>query len=102
MYAELVCRSNYSFLKGASHPEELVRRAAELGLSALALCDDDGLYGAVKAHLEAKELGLKLLIDDAHLARAERARRGALRGERHRLLELELAHLGEPPRAPQG
>ncbi|MFZ5439190.1 MAG: error-prone DNA polymerase [Myxococcota bacterium] len=62
MYAELVCRSNYSFLTGASHPEELVRRAAELGLSALALADDDGLYGMVKAHLEAKAVGLKLLV----------------------------------------
>lgn len=62
MYAELVCRSNYSFLKGASHPEELVARAAELGLSALALTDDDGLYGVVKAHLEAKARGLKLLV----------------------------------------
>ncbi len=62
MYAELVCRSNYSFLTGASHPEELVCRAAELGLSALALCDDDGFYGLVKAHLEAKERQLKLLL----------------------------------------
>ncbi len=62
MYAELFTRSNYSFLKGASHPEELVCRAAELGLSALAICDDDGLYGLVKAHLEAKEKNLKLLI----------------------------------------
>lgn len=62
MYAELFCRSNYSFLTGASHPEELVARAAELGLSALALTDDDGLYGVVKAHLEAKARGLKLLV----------------------------------------
>ena len=62
MYAELFTRSNYSFLRGASHPEELVCRAAELGLSALAICDDDGLYGLVKAHLEARERGLKLLI----------------------------------------
>lgn len=62
MYAELVSRSNYSFLKGASHPEELVARAAELGLSALALTDDDGLYGAVKAHLEAKARGLQFLL----------------------------------------
>ncbi|MCC6336398.1 MAG: error-prone DNA polymerase [Myxococcales bacterium] len=62
MYAELVCRSNYSFLKGASHPEELVARAADLGLAALALTDDDGLYGVVKAHLEAKEKKLKLLV----------------------------------------
>jgi error-prone DNA polymerase len=62
MYSELVCRSNYSFLTGASHPEELVVRAAELGLSALALADDDGLYGVVKAHLEAKARGIKLLV----------------------------------------
>lgn len=62
MFAELVCRSNYSFLTGASHPEELVARAAELGLAALALTDDDGLYGLVKAHLEAKARGLKLLV----------------------------------------
>ncbi len=62
MYSELFCRSNYSFLTGASHPEELVARAAELGLSALALTDDDGLYGVVKAHLEAKARGLTLLV----------------------------------------
>jgi error-prone DNA polymerase len=62
VYAELVSRSNYSFLRGASHPEELVVRAAELGLSALAIADDDGLYGLVKAHLEAKARGLKLLL----------------------------------------
>jgi error-prone DNA polymerase len=62
MYSELVCRSNYSFLTGASHPEELVARAAELGLSAIALTDDDGLYGVVKAHLEAKVRGIKLLV----------------------------------------
>lgn len=62
MYAELVCRSNFSFLEGASHPEELVARAAELGLSALALVDQDGLYGVVKAHLQARALGLQLLV----------------------------------------
>ncbi|MFT3707347.1 MAG: error-prone DNA polymerase [Archangium sp.] len=62
MYAELVCRSNYSFLRGASHPEELVARAAELGLSGLAITDQDGFYGLVKAHLEAKQRGLKLVI----------------------------------------
>lgn len=62
MYAELVCRSNYSFLRGASHPEELVSSAAALGLSALAITDDDGLYGLVKAHLEAKQHQLKLVL----------------------------------------
>lgn len=62
MYAELVCRSNYAFLRGASHPEELVATAAALGLHALALTDDDGLYGLVKAHLEAKQQKLKLVL----------------------------------------
>jgi error-prone DNA polymerase len=62
VYAELVCRSNFSFLRGASHPEELVATAARLGLQALALTDGDGLYGVVKAHLAAKEHGLKLIL----------------------------------------
>jgi len=62
MFAELVCRSNFSFLRGASHPEELVFAASRAGLSALALTDQDGLHGAVKAHLAAKSLGLKLIL----------------------------------------
>ena len=61
-YAELHCRTNYSFLEGASHPDELVQRAAELGLDALAITDRNSLAGVVRAHLAAKEAGLKLLI----------------------------------------
>ncbi|MCU0663158.1 MAG: error-prone DNA polymerase [Myxococcota bacterium] len=61
-YAPLWVKSNFSFLEGASHPEELVEEAHRLGLSALALTDRDGVYGAVRAHLKAKELGLKLLV----------------------------------------
>ena len=61
-YAELHCLSNFSFLRGASHPEELVARAAELGYSALALTDRNSLAGVVRAHLAAKEHGLHLLI----------------------------------------
>ncbi|HET6411484.1 MAG TPA: error-prone DNA polymerase [Anaeromyxobacter sp.] len=61
-YAELRCKSCFSFLEGASHPEELVRRAAELGLSALALTDVNGLYGMVRAHAEARRLGLPLVV----------------------------------------
>ena len=53
-YAELHCRSNFSFLEGASHPEELIERALELGLEALALTDRDGLYGAVRFAKAAK------------------------------------------------
>ena len=61
-YAELRCRSCCSFLVGASQPEELVARAQELGLSALALTDVNGLYGVVKAHAEAKRRGLALVV----------------------------------------
>ncbi len=61
-YAELRCKSCFSFLEGASHPEELVRTAAELGLSALALADVNGLYGVVKAYAEARRLGFPLLV----------------------------------------
>ena len=61
-YAELRCHSCFSFLEGASHPEELVARAAELGLSALALTDVNGLYGIVRAHGEARRRGLPLLV----------------------------------------
>ncbi|HEU4382244.1 MAG TPA: DNA polymerase III subunit alpha [Anaeromyxobacteraceae bacterium] len=61
-YAELRCKSNFSFLAGASHPEELVDRAAELGLSALAVADRDGLYGVVRAHAQARRRGLPLVV----------------------------------------
>ena len=61
-YAELHCLTNYSFLEGASHPDELVCRAAELGLSALAITDRNSLAGVVKAHLAAQGTSLKLLI----------------------------------------
>jgi len=61
-YAELRCKSNFSFLEGASHPEELVDRAADLGLEALALTDRNGLYGAVRAHARARKRGLPLIV----------------------------------------
>jgi len=61
-YAELHCLSNFTFLRGASHPEELVARAHALGYSALALTDECSLAGVVRAHLAAKDLGLRLLV----------------------------------------
>jgi error-prone DNA polymerase len=61
-YAELHCRSNFSFLTGASSPAELVRRAKELGYSALAITDECSLAGVVRAHDEAKDCGLPLII----------------------------------------
>jgi len=57
-YAELHCHSNFSFLDGASHPEELVEEAAQLGLEALALTDHDGFYGVVRFAEAAREVGM--------------------------------------------
>ncbi len=61
-YAELHALTNFSFLKGASHPEELVVRATELGYAALAITDECSLAGVVRAHAEAKNSGLQLII----------------------------------------
>ncbi|MEJ7594531.1 MAG: PHP domain-containing protein [Planctomycetaceae bacterium] len=61
-YAELHCRTNYSFLEGASHADELAARAVELGLKAIAVTDRNSLAGVVRAHVAAKEAGVKLLI----------------------------------------
>ena len=61
-YAELHCSSNFSFLRGASHAEELVQRACGLGYTALAITDECSMAGVVRAHVEAKEAGLHLII----------------------------------------
>ena len=61
-YAPLWCRSNFSFLEGASHPDELVEQAYALGIEALALTDRDGVHGMVRAHVKAKELGVRLIV----------------------------------------
>ncbi len=61
-FAELHCLSNYSFLRGASHPEELVEQAHALGYSAIALTDECTYAGLVKAHMAAKACGIKLIV----------------------------------------
>ena len=61
-YAELHCRTNFSFLEGASHADELAARAGELGYRALAVTDRNSLAGVVRAHVAAKEAGVKLLV----------------------------------------
>src|SRR5919112_6635753 len=58
-YAELHCHSSYSFLDGASLPEELAFRAAELGYEALALTDHDGVYGSLEFAHAAKLVGVR-------------------------------------------
>ncbi len=61
VYAELQVTSNFSFLRGASHPEELVERARDLGLAGLALTDRNSFAGLVRGHVKARELGLRFL-----------------------------------------
>ncbi|MEG0002257.1 error-prone DNA polymerase [Comamonas sp.] len=61
-YAELRCISNFTFLRGASQPEELVARAKALGYSAIALTDECSLAGVVRAHVAAKAHGMALLL----------------------------------------
>ena len=61
-YADLHVTSNFSFLRGASHPEELVARAAALGHEAVAITDVNSLAGIVRAHIAAKETGLRLIV----------------------------------------
>jgi error-prone DNA polymerase len=61
-YVELHCKTNYSFLEGASHPDELVAAAARFGYGGMAVTDRNSLAGAVRAHVAAKEAGLKLVI----------------------------------------
>ncbi|HEX4360909.1 MAG TPA: error-prone DNA polymerase [Pseudonocardia sp.] len=61
-YAELHCHSNFSFLDGASHPEELAEQAARLGLEAIALTDHDGMYGVVRFAEAAAQLGVRTVF----------------------------------------
>ncbi|MDX1404320.1 MAG: error-prone DNA polymerase, partial [Woeseiaceae bacterium] len=61
-YAELHALSNFTFLRGASHPDELVETAAELAYEALAITDECTVSGIVRAHVAAKDCGLKKLI----------------------------------------
>ncbi len=72
MFAELHCLSNFSFLRGASHPEELVAEAAAQGYAGLAITDECSVSGAVRAHLAARSEGLKLVIGaEFHLDEGE-------------------------------
>jgi error-prone DNA polymerase len=61
-YAELHCLSNFTFLRGASHPEELIERAAELEYAGLALTDECSVAGVVRAHTAARKLPIKLVV----------------------------------------
>lgn len=62
LYADLHVTTNFTFLTGASHPEELVQRAANLGHAAAAITDANTLAGIVRAHVAAKEIGIPLAV----------------------------------------
>ena len=61
-FAELLGRTSFSFLEGASKPDEIVRTSKERGIEAIGICDRDGLYGLARAHAEARRVGQKLLV----------------------------------------
>ncbi|MAC19611.1 MAG: error-prone DNA polymerase [Phycisphaerae bacterium] len=61
VFVDLVVASNYSFLRGASQPEELVREAAKIGAEAIAITDRHSVAGVVRAHVTAKEVGIRLV-----------------------------------------
>jgi error-prone DNA polymerase len=89
-FIELLARSAFSFLRGASLPEEMVGRAKELELPALALCDRDGLYGSVRAHVAAKELGQRVIVGAELGVDADVARRGSWRSPKRAKAAPEL------------
>ena len=107
-YAELHCHSNFSFLDGASHPEELAAEAVRLGLEALAICDHNGFYGVVRFAEAAGALGLPTIFG-AELTLAPQAPPVAKPGRRRRkdpertgLPDPEGVHLLVLARDPRG
>ena len=112
-YAELHCHSNFSFLDGASHPEELAEEAARLGLAALAITDHDGFYGVVRFAEAARPLALPTVFG-AELTLGARDtpirpsngqgdQRGAARGGERRAAHVDRApgRRGARSRAPR-
>ena len=93
-YAELHCHSNFSFLDGASHPEELAEEAARLGLEALAITDHDGFYGVVRFAEAARAVGLPTVFG-AELSLA-------LTKPQNGMADPEGTHLVVLARDPQG
>ena len=62
LYTPLWCKSNFSYLEGASHPEELIEKAKAFGIESIAITDRDGIYGIVKAHAKAREVDVHLIV----------------------------------------
>ena len=98
-YAELHCRSNFSFLTGASHPQELVQRAHALGYTALALTDECSLAGVVRAHAEARRVGLHLIVGAEMRLSAQESSKTSPAQEAARASERAPLQ-ADPPQAP--
>src|SRR6516162_5711310 len=88
LYAELHCHSNFSFLDGASHPEELAEEAARLGLEALALTDHDGFYGVVRFAEAARAVELPTVFGTELTLGVTTPQNGQADPEGHHLLVL--------------
>src|SRR5258708_24482259 len=97
MYVELHSRSAFSFLEGASNPEELIALCANLGMPAMALLDRDGVYGSPRFHLAAKKADIKAHIwgDVTCAAFSPRRHPGCV------LAGLPPPRAGQRPRPPQ-
>ncbi|WP_250030455.1 error-prone DNA polymerase [Paractinoplanes maris] len=93
-YAELHCHSNFSFLDGASHPEELAEEAARLGLNGLAVTDHDGFYGVVRFSQAARELGLPTIFGAELSLDLSKPQNGEADPEGRHLLALAHGHEG--------
>src|SRR4051812_12366874 len=93
-YAELHCHTNFSFLDGASHPEELAEEAARLGLNGLAVTDHDGFYGVVRFSQAARELGLPTIFGAELSLGLTKPQNGEPDPEGSHLLALAHGHEG--------
>ncbi|GIE84898.1 error-prone DNA polymerase [Actinoplanes regularis] len=93
-YAELHCHTNFSFLDGASHPEELAEEAARLGLTGLAVTDHDGFYGVVRFSQAARELNLRTIFGAELSLGLTRPQNGEPDPEGTHLLALAHGHEG--------
>ena len=104
-FAELAAMTNFSFLRGASHPEEMVARAAALGLNGIGIADRNTLAGVVRAHVYAREnraaIGALRVVTGARLVfTRRRARRARLSpGPRRLWAAVPAAHEGQSARA---